>query len=87
VTVARTAFYALDQEDLPKDDWDLADTFARLHSIATGGSSGVVRVTVADLMLALDMCERVEDSEETRAHRHAIARIRAALGPAGDRAH
>jgi hypothetical protein len=85
--VARTAFYALDQERLLVDDWDLADTFARLHSIAIGDSAGVARITVADLMLALDMCDRVEESAETRAHRYAITRIRAALGPPGDRAH
>jgi hypothetical protein len=76
-----------DRDHLPNDDWDLADTFARLHSIATGDSTGVVRGTVAYLMLALDVCELVHDREETPSSSIVIARIRAALGVDGARAH
>jgi hypothetical protein len=80
--VARTAFYALDQEHLSRDDWDLADAFARLHAIAsTNGGGGVARITVADLMLVLDGWESIGDSERFRRHRSAVARIREALGP------
>jgi hypothetical protein len=78
----RTAFYALDQEHLSRDDWDLADAFARLHELVSrNGAAGVVRVTVADLMLVLDGWETIEDSERFRPHRNAVERIRAALGP------
>jgi hypothetical protein len=53
--MAGTAFNALDQERLPKEEWDLADSFARLPLLASGHSvDGVVRITAADLWLALD---------------------------------
>jgi hypothetical protein len=80
--MTRTAFYALDQEQLSREDWDLADAFARLHEIASGdGAVGVARITIADLMLVLDGWETIEESERFRAHRSAVARIRQALGP------
>jgi hypothetical protein len=78
--MTRTAFYALDQERLPRQEWDLADSFARLHEIvASDASDGVVRITVADLMLVLEAWNLVDDPDEYPRHGNAVARIAKAL--------
>jgi hypothetical protein len=79
--VASTAFYALDQERLPKEEWDLADSFARLHALTSDNPvGGVARITVADLLLALEGWNLVGEREQYARHRAAVARIRNALG-------
>jgi hypothetical protein len=79
--MTRTAFYALDQERLPKQDWDLADSFARLHELAGCESvDGVARITVADLMLVLEAWDLVENRDEYPRHQNAVNRVVEALG-------
>ena len=79
--MASTAFYALDQERLPKEEWDLADSFARLHALTSGDAGGgVARITVADLMLVLEAWNLLEDHEQHARHRAAVSRIRSVLG-------
>ena len=79
--MASTAFYALDQERLPKEEWDLADSFARLHALTSDEAvGGVARITVADLLLALEGWNLVGDHAQYARQRAAVARIRKALG-------
>jgi hypothetical protein len=79
--VSRTAFYALDQEHLTRENWDLADAFVRLHDLTSrDGAAGVARITVADLMLALEGWNLVEDQDRYPLHQNAVARIIDALG-------
>jgi hypothetical protein len=79
--MASTAFYALDQERLPKEEWDLADSFARLHALTSSDSvDGVVRITVADLMLVLEAWNLIGDRGQFARHRAAADRILHALG-------
>ena len=74
-----TAFYALDQEKLARKQWDLADLFAGLHDFVTNGTEGVARITIADLLLALDACNDLDDQPRWP-HRNAVRRIIEALG-------
>jgi hypothetical protein len=86
--VSRTAFYALDQEHLTRENWDLADAFVRLHDLTSrDGAAGVARITVADLMLALEGWNLVEDQERYPLHQNAVARIIDALGNSAGAAH
>jgi hypothetical protein len=82
--VALTAFYALDQEHLDARYWELADTFAEMHALVADGKEGVARITVADLMLALEAWNHVDDEPQFRSHRHAVERIVAALGASAE---
>ena len=75
-----TAFYALDQERLDRKHWDLADVFAGLHDFVTNRTEGVARITIADLLLALDACNHLDDEPRWRQHRNAVRRIIEALG-------
>ena len=74
-----TAFYALDQERLDRKHWDLSDFFAGLHDFVTNGTEGVARITIADLLLALDACNHLDDQPRWQ-HRNAVRRIIEALG-------
>ena len=82
-----TAFYAIDQTELPRQHWELADCFADLHALTTGGVPGVARITVADLMLVLEVLSQAESRQELERHRNAVARVREAVGEAGRVAH
>jgi hypothetical protein len=85
--VTLTPFYALDQEHLRREYWELADLFAELHALATGRTTGLARITVADLLLALDAWNHIEERPELLRHRVAVARIGQALGDASHAAH
>ena len=79
--MSRTAFYALDQEHLTRDNWDLADAFVRLRDLSSrDAAAGVARITVADLMLALEGWNLVEDRARYPLHQNAVTRIIDALG-------
>jgi hypothetical protein len=78
--VALTAFYALDQEKLDRKHWDLADFFAGLHDFVTNGTEGVARITIADLLLALEAWNYLDDQPRWRQNRNAVRRIVDALG-------
>jgi hypothetical protein len=80
VHVTVTAFYALDQEKLGRKHWDLADFFAGLHDFVTNGTEGVARITIADLLLALEAWNHLDDEPRWRQHRNAVRRINEALG-------
>lgn len=82
-----TAFYALDQEHLPERHWCLADSFAEMHDLATSGTDGLSRITVPDLMLALEGWNHVDDGPQFRPHRMAVSRIIGALGATAQAAH
>jgi hypothetical protein len=78
--VTLTAFYALDQEKLDPQHWDMADFFADLHGFATNRTEGVARITIADLLLALEAWNHLDDEPRFRPHRNAVRRIIEALG-------
>jgi hypothetical protein len=78
--VTLTAFYAVDQEKLDPKHWDLADFYAGLHDLVTDGTEGVARITVADLLLALEGWNHLDDEQRWREHRNAVRRIIDALG-------
>jgi len=78
--VTLTAFYALDQERLDRKHWDLADVFAGLHDFVTNRTEGVARITIADLLLALEARNHLDDEPRWRQHRNAVRRIIEALG-------
>jgi hypothetical protein len=80
--VTLTAFYALDQEKLDPKHWDLADFFAGLHDFVTNRTEGVARITIADLLLALEAWNHLDDEPRWRQHRNAVRRIVEALGDA-----
>jgi hypothetical protein len=73
-----TSYYAIDQERLARQHWDLADTYADLHRLAQSGVPGVLRITVADLRIVLDCCSEHGAPQSTR-QRDVIARVRASL--------
>ncbi len=78
--MTQTAFYSIDQENLPKQYWHLADTFAELHALASSQLPlGVLRITVADLMVVLDWLDRTAPSDSTGPQQGAAARISAAI--------
>jgi hypothetical protein len=74
-----TNFYAIDQERLARTHWDLADTFADLHTLVGSRTPGIERITVADLRIVLDACVQCEELQNNR-QRDAIARVRATIG-------
>jgi hypothetical protein len=80
VYVTLTAFYAVDQEKLDRKHWDLADVYADLHDLVTDGTQGVARITMADLLLALEGWNHLDDEQRWREHRNAVRRITDALG-------
>jgi hypothetical protein len=80
--VTLTAFYALDQEKLDPKHWDLADAFAASHDFVANGTEGVSRITIADLLLALEAWNHLDDEPRWRQHRNAVRRIVEALGDA-----
>jgi hypothetical protein len=73
-----TSFYAIDQERLARTHWDLADTYADLHTLVGARTPGVRRITVADLRIVLDVCAQCEEVQSSR-QRDVIARMRASL--------
>lgn len=82
--MTQTAFYSLDQENLPKQYWHLADTFAELHALASSQLGlGVVRITVADLMLVLDALDQTAPAGWNGPEQAAADRISAAINPLG----
>ncbi|HEV7566723.1 MAG TPA: hypothetical protein VGO31_12270, partial [Microbacteriaceae bacterium] len=77
-----TAFYALDQEKLDPKHWELADLFAGLHDFVISATEGFARITIADLLLALEAWNHLDDEPRWRQHRNAARRIHDALGDA-----
>jgi hypothetical protein len=80
VHVTLTAFYAMDQAKLDRKHWDLTDFFTGLHDFVTTGTEGIARITIADLLLALEAWNNLDDEPRWRQHRNAVRRILAALG-------
>jgi hypothetical protein len=77
--VSRSSFYALDHARLPVEQQELADTFAELHALAGEPEGPVVKIVVADLMLALEAWQRLDEGQRDGPHAAAIARIIAAI--------
>jgi hypothetical protein len=78
--VTLSAFYALDQEKLDRKHWDFADLFGGMHELVATGIDGVARITIADLLLALEGWNHLDDAPRWRQHRKAVQRITDALG-------
>jgi hypothetical protein len=75
-----TAFYSIDQEQLDRRYWELADSLASMHDLAASGTPGVCRITRADLMLALEAWNYLDDMPQLERHKSALARIIDAVG-------
>jgi hypothetical protein len=77
--VSRSVFYALDPARLPVEQMELADTFAELHALSGEPEGLVVKIAVADLILALEAWQRLDEAQRDGPHAAAVSRIIAAI--------